>query len=191
MRVKKSELSARVAAEASLSRADADTAVNAVLGSIGDALARGGDGQHRGVRDVLGEGPPGPAGTQPTHGRDHRDRRFEGTVVQGREGASGRRALAAVSVLGDEPMAVKDVTMAGVETALEEFRRIGLDAMLENYGGRPSTRWYVEVGSRQYDQKVLVRAAHVRQGLGELPPRGPGRFNAGQAKYYLPATKTN
>ena len=31
-------------------------------------------------------------------------------------------------------MAVKDVTMAGVETAREEFRRIGLDAMLENYG---------------------------------------------------------
>ena len=44
-------------------------------------------------------------------------------------------------------MAVKDVTGAGVETALEEFRRIRLDAMLEKYGGRPSTRWYVEVGS--------------------------------------------
>ena len=41
MRVRKSDLSARVAAEASLSRADADTAVNAVLGSIGDALAKG------------------------------------------------------------------------------------------------------------------------------------------------------
>ena len=41
MRVQKSDLSARVAAEASQSRADAETAVNAVLGSIGDALARG------------------------------------------------------------------------------------------------------------------------------------------------------
>ena len=39
--MKKSDLSARVAAEASLSTADADTAVNAVLGSIRDALARG------------------------------------------------------------------------------------------------------------------------------------------------------
>ena len=37
----KSDPSARVAAEASLSRADAETAVTAVLGSIGDALAKG------------------------------------------------------------------------------------------------------------------------------------------------------
>ena len=41
MRVKKSNLSARVAAEASLSRADAETAVNAVIGFVGDVLARG------------------------------------------------------------------------------------------------------------------------------------------------------
>ena len=41
MRMMKSDLSARVAAEASLSRADAETAVTAVLGSIGDALAKG------------------------------------------------------------------------------------------------------------------------------------------------------
>ena len=39
--MKKSDLSARVAAEVSLSKADAKTAVSAVLGSIGDALARG------------------------------------------------------------------------------------------------------------------------------------------------------
>ena len=39
--MKKSELSACVAAEASLSKADAESAVNAVLGSIGDALAKG------------------------------------------------------------------------------------------------------------------------------------------------------
>ena len=38
--MKKSDLFARVAAEASLSKADAETAVNAVIGSIGDALAR-------------------------------------------------------------------------------------------------------------------------------------------------------
>ena len=82
-------------------------------------------------------------------------------------------------------MAVKDVTRRGVEAALDEFRRIGLDAMLERYGGRASTRWYVEVDGRRFDQKVLVRAAHVRDGLGELPPRGPGRFNAGQARRHL------
>ena len=39
--MKKSDLSASVAAEASLSKADAETAFNAVLGSIGDALAKG------------------------------------------------------------------------------------------------------------------------------------------------------
>ena len=38
--MKKSDLSARVAAEVSLSKADAESAVNAVLGSIGDALAK-------------------------------------------------------------------------------------------------------------------------------------------------------
>ena len=39
--MKKSDLSAGVAAESSLSRADAEAAVNAVLASIGDALAKG------------------------------------------------------------------------------------------------------------------------------------------------------
>ena len=39
--MKKSDPSALVAAEASLSKADAETAVTAVLGSIGDALAKG------------------------------------------------------------------------------------------------------------------------------------------------------
>ena len=82
-------------------------------------------------------------------------------------------------------MAVIDVTRKGVESALEEFRRIGLDAMLERYAGGPSTHWYVEVGLRRFDQKVLLRAAHVHEGLGELPPRGTGRFTAGQAQRHL------
>lgn len=82
-------------------------------------------------------------------------------------------------------MAVKDVKNKGAESALEEFRRIGLDAMLKKYGGRPSTRWYVEVGDQRFDQKVLLRAAHVHEGLGELAPRGPGRFNAGQARQHF------
>ena len=58
-------------------------------------------------------------------------------------------------------MAVRDITRTGVESAIEEFRRIGLDAMLEEYGGGPSRDWYAEVGDRVYDQKLLVRAAHV------------------------------
>ena len=85
-------------------------------------------------------------------------------------------------------MAVIDVTRKGVESALEEFRRIGLDAMLEKYGGAPSTRWYVEVGDRRFDQKVLLRAAHVHEGLGDLPPREPGRFKARDARRHFEVT---
>ena len=70
-------------------------------------------------------------------------------------------------------MAVKDVTKASVESALEEFRQTGLQAILERYGGGPSTKWYVQVDHLLYDQKLVVRAAHVIQGLGDLYPRAP------------------
>ena len=82
-------------------------------------------------------------------------------------------------------MAVKDVTRDGVEAALEEFHRTGLEAMLEEYGGGPSTKWYLEVGNSRYDQKLVVRAAHVLQGLGPLPPLVPGDFTAGHARHRL------
>ena len=88
-------------------------------------------------------------------------------------------------ILGSEPMAVKDITTRGAEAPLDEFRRIGLYAMLERYGGRPSTRWLVEVDGRRFDQKVLLRAAHVCKGFGTMPPRGPGWFNAGHARRHL------
>ena len=78
-------------------------------------------------------------------------------------------------------MAVKDVTRDAVESALAEFRRTNLQAMLERYGGGPSTKWYVQDGNLLYDQKLVVRAAHVLQGLGDLYPRGPGSFDAAQA----------
>ena len=82
-------------------------------------------------------------------------------------------------------MAVKDVHKEAVESALEEFRRTDLEAMLEKYGGKPSTKWYVEVGNSHFDQKLVVRAAHVLQGLGYLYPRGPGSFDADQARNLL------
>ena len=82
-------------------------------------------------------------------------------------------------------MAVNAVTKASVQSALEQFRRTGLQAMLERYGGGPSTRWYVRVDHLLYDQKLVVRAAHVIQGLGDLSPRGPGSFDAGQARSLL------
>ena len=78
-------------------------------------------------------------------------------------------------------MAVRDINRTGVESALEEFRRIGLDAMLEEYGGGPSRDWYAQVGDRVYDQKLLVRAAHVHQGYEPLAPLGSGRLHARQA----------
>ena len=78
-------------------------------------------------------------------------------------------------------MAVRDVTRDSVESAIDEFRRIGTDAMLKKYGGARATRYYVRDGGGDFDQKLVVRAAHVHQDLGELPPRGPGWFNARQA----------
>ena len=87
--------------------------------------------------------------------------------------------------IGKSEVAVVDVTKRAVESALEEFRRIGLDTMVEKYGGGLSTRWYVEVGSHRFDLKVLLRAAHVHQGLGDLPPRDAGRFNARDARRHL------
>ena len=53
-------------------------------------------------------------------------------------------------------MAVKDVTKDAVESALKEFRRTTLEAMLDKYGGGPATKWYVQVDSRLYDQKLVV-----------------------------------
>ena len=82
-------------------------------------------------------------------------------------------------------MAVGEITTRGIELALQEFQRIGLEAMLKKYGGRASTRWYVKVGHRHFDQKVLLRAAHRHEGLGDLPSRGSGRFNAGHARRHL------
>ncbi len=82
-------------------------------------------------------------------------------------------------------MAVSDITEIGVDLAVAEFKRTGLDAMIEKYGGGRSTRWYVEVGSWRYDQKLIARAAHVHEGFGELPPRGPGRFQANESRRHL------
>lgn len=57
--------------------------------------------------------------------------------------------------------------------------------MIEKYGGGRSTKWYVEAGNWRYDQKLIARAAHVHEGLGELPPRGPGRFRANESRRQL------
>ena len=82
-------------------------------------------------------------------------------------------------------VAVSKIRRDMVDKALEEFHCTGLEAMLEKYGGGPAAKWYVEVGCSHYDQKLVVRAAHKIQGLGDLYPLGPGSFNAGQARSLL------
>ena len=82
-------------------------------------------------------------------------------------------------------MAVRDITRPGVESALEEFHRIGLGAMLEKYGGAAFVDLYVEIGNWVYSLELLVRAAHVHLGLGDLPPEDPGGFNVAEATDHL------
>ena len=86
-------------------------------------------------------------------------------------------------------MPLRDVTRAGVEKALREFDRIGRDAMLVKYGGRPSTKtgWYIEHDEKDYGQSLVIRAAHSLQGLGRLPVKrgAPGSFTPSQARKHL------
>ena len=82
-------------------------------------------------------------------------------------------------------MALEDITDKDmVERALKEFDRLGIDAMLEKYGGGPSTRWYVRFEDKCYDQKLVLRAAHQLSDLGPLPP-GRGTFTAAEARRWL------
>ncbi len=82
-------------------------------------------------------------------------------------------------------MAVKDIGREAVERALDEFLDTSRQDMLEKYGGGPSTKWYIEADGRYFDQKLIVRAAHMHQGLGQLGPRGSEWFNADQARSHL------
>ena len=67
-------------------------------------------------------------------------------------------------------MAVKDIGKDAVEYAVAEFARLRQRAMLEKYGGGASKKWYLKIDNHHYDQKLIIRAAHVHQGLGELAP---------------------
>lgn len=82
-------------------------------------------------------------------------------------------------------MALKDIGKRAVEDAIEEFDRIHREGRPAKYGGGPSRRWYLKVGDRLYDQKLIIRAGHVHQGLGELAPQGKVRFNASEAREQL------
>ena len=51
-----------------------------------------------------------------------------------------------------------------VFVAIDEFDWTGLKPMLEEYGGGPSTRWYICFKRRLYDQKLIIRAANIHAG---------------------------
>ena len=80
-------------------------------------------------------------------------------------------------------MALEDITRAGIVLAIDEFERIGRDAMLEQYRGGRARNWYVD---GEYDLKLTCRAAHEHQGLGPLPP-GRGTFRTYDAREHLRA----
>ena len=80
-----------LAADASLSRADAASAVNAVFSAIADALAGGRHCHHRGIRDVLDSEPRRSARAQPEDRTDHRHRALPGARIQGGQVTARRR----------------------------------------------------------------------------------------------------
>lgn len=88
-----SELASRVASRASLSRADADRAVDAMLSVIGDALANGETVRIAGFGRFTRTERPAREGRQPAHRRAHRHRPIVRSVVQGRQGAQGSAQL--------------------------------------------------------------------------------------------------
>ena len=81
-------------------------------------------------------------------------------------------------------MALRDIMREEVELALKEFDSIGVKGMIERYSGGRSTNWYIQIGDRRYDQKLICRAAHEHQGLGPLPS-GRGTFKANETKRHL------
>ena len=78
-------------------------------------------------------------------------------------------------------MALEEITREGITLAIDEFERIGRDAMLNKYRGGRARTWYVY---GKYDLKLTCRAAHEHQGLGPLPP-GPGTFKTYDARDHL------
>lgn len=84
-------------------------------------------------------------------------------------------------------MAIGNIDRDMVLRALKEFDRIGRDEMLKRYSSGPSgrsTKWYISYGGRQYDQKLILRAAHEMAGMGPLPT-GKGTFTAYDARRHL------
>lgn len=82
-------------------------------------------------------------------------------------------------------MALSDVTKLAVYQALDEFDAIGRNAFLEKYGFSKARSYYVVRGSKRYDSKAIMGAAHgyARPDLGPLRPQN---FSGGEASIKRP-----
>ena len=58
-----------------------------------------------------------------------------------------------------------------VRAAMQEFDKKRLKAMLKKYGGEKSTKWYIHLNGRFYDQKLIIRAAHALKFTAEESKR--------------------
>ena len=57
-----------------------------------------------------------------------------------------------------------EYTKEQVEDAMEEFREIGREGMIERYGGAPAESYFVE-DNREYDLLLIHRAACTAAGV--------------------------
>ena len=87
--MRKSEIAAQVAGRASLTKAQAKSAINAVFEVIRDALGNGDTVSVTGFGRFSTKSRPARTGAESADGRERRHRCVEGSLVQGREGASG------------------------------------------------------------------------------------------------------
>ena len=88
--VKKSDVVSHVASRVSLSRAQANVAVDAGVREHPGLSCKRGAGRHHRVRDVLDEKPAGAARTKPEDRREHRHRRLKIPLLQGRQDPARR-----------------------------------------------------------------------------------------------------
>lgn len=77
-------------------------------------------------------------------------------------------------------MSLRDVTVQGVERAMDEFDRMGREAFLTQFGFGPSRGYFLAREGRRYDSKAIVGVAHQydRPDLGPLRPQD---FAGGEA----------
>ena len=83
--MKKSDVVSHVASSASLSEAESVAAVDAVFEAIQDCLAKGEPVVITGFGTFSTTSRPAPPGAEPEDGREHRHRRLDSALVQGRQ----------------------------------------------------------------------------------------------------------